>query len=317
MQLLQRVENREYPADYLLSRIRGKRAGLISDWNAVIFSGGPFEYLASSLYGGFVTERSPEGIWRDLMKEYRWVYVRMNREFYEIFRPFFLYCELRTIFICLRHIKGGNAKMAAGIFPSSLLSEEMKKVLRDSGDISTAARQIEKAFLGLSNTFSGVAEISEREGLGGFERELTVRYLVMTVKNGLHPLMKKFFVRIIDARNIMALYKSLRLDPKTAPSFIPYGSISESEFAGIIERKDMREIYRLAGIKDEGPGRSNIEEVLYRNITVFLRKAGRDPLGIGPVLDYLWRSEREVMNLSILYYGRDMDRDTVKTELVH
>lgn len=317
MEILQRVEGRGYPADFLLSRIKGKRAGLISDWTPLIFSEAPFEYLASSRYRGFVTERSPEGIWRDLLKEYRWVYLRMNRDFLEIFRPFFLYCELRTIFICLRHIKGGNAKMAAGIFSSSLLSGEMKKVLSDSGDVATAARQIEKAFLDLSNTFSGVAEISERDGLERFERELTVRYLVMTVRNSLHPLIKKFFVRVIDARNIMALYKYLRLAPKTAPSFILYGSISESEFAGVIERKDILKIHRLAGIKDEGPGRSNIEKVLYRNITIFLRKAGRDPLGIGPVLDYLWRSSIEVMNLSVLYYAREMDRDTVKTELVH
>ncbi len=317
MGLLQRVENREYPADYLLSRIRGKRAGLIADWTALIFGGAPFEYLATSLFRGFVTDRSPEGLWRDLMKEYRWVYLRMNRKFLEIFRPFFLYCELRTIFICLRHIKGGKALRAGGVLSPSLLSEEMKRTLRESKDLATAVGEIEKAFLKLSHAFAGVAETCEREGLEGFERELTSRYLVTTARSRLHPLMKAFFIRLIDSRNILALYKFLRLDPKTAPTFIPAGSISESGFAGIAERKDIMEVCRRAGIKDEGPGLSNVETALYKNISVFLRKAGRDPLGMGSVLDYLWRSEREVMNLGILSYGREIDRETIRKELVY
>jgi vacuolar-type H+-ATPase subunit C/Vma6 len=317
MELLLRVEDRGYPADYLISRIRGKRTVLISDWTTLIFGGSPFEYLASSTYTGFVTERSPEGLWRDLMKEYRWVYLSMNRALLRIFRPFFLYCELRTIFICLRHIKAGKAlKTGAVLFPS-LLSEDMKRALKESCDTAAAARVIEKAFLDLSETFSGISEICDREGLRGFERELTVRYLVTTVRSGLHPLMKDFFARIIDARNIISLYKFLRLDPKTAPAFIPYGSIGESRFAGIIEKKDMLEIYGLAGTKDKGPGRSNIENTLYKNISVFLRKAGRDPLGAGPILDYLWRASIEVMNLSILFYCRDMEREAIMLELVH
>jgi len=316
MELLQGFEDRGYPSDYLLSRIRGKRAGLISDWAPLIFSEAPFEYLASSPYKGFVTRRPPEGVWTDLTNAYQWVYLRMDREFLEIFRHFFLYCELRTIFICLRHIKAGKAVKTGGIFFSSLLSEEMKKLLKEASDITGASRNLEKAFLRLSGEFAGVADICEQEGLKGFERELTTRYLVTTVRTKLHPLMKEFFVRIIDSRNILSLYKFLRLNPKTAPAFIPHGHISESKFSGIIERKEVSEVFGLTGTKDKGQGSSNIEKTLYRNITLFLRKAGRDPLGIGPVLDYLWRSSIAAMNLSILSCGRDMDRETIRRELV-
>jgi vacuolar-type H+-ATPase subunit C/Vma6 len=312
MELLLKVEDRGYPADYILSRIRGKRAGLIADWTGLLFGGSPFEYLSSSTYRGFVTERSPEGLWRDLMKEYRRVYLSMNRALLQIFRAFFLYRELRTIFIGLRHIKTGKALSTGGVFFFSLLSEDMKRALGESRDLATAARVIEKAFLGLSGTFEGISEICDREGLSSFERELAVRYLVTAVRNGLHPLMKEFWRRIIDARNVISLYKFLRLDLKTAPSFIPYGNVGESTFEGIIEKKDILEIYRLAG-GEEG---TNIENTLYKNISAFIRKAGRDPLGAGPVLDYLWRASMEIMNLNILFYGRDMERETVRLELV-
>jgi vacuolar-type H+-ATPase subunit C/Vma6 len=317
MELLKPAEDRGYPSEYLISRITGKRAALISDWTPLVFSGAPFEYLDSSLHKGFVTERSPGGIWRDLMKEYRWVYLRMNSELREIFRPFFLYLELRTIFICLRNIKGGKTEETLNVLPASLLSEDIKKILAEREDILSAVRGIEKGFLTLSDAFAGIADVCDREGLKGFERELMVRYLVTTVRSGVDPLMKDFFVRIIDSRNIISLYKFLMLEPKTPPTFIPHGRVSESEFTGVIARKDIVGIRRLVGTKDEVPGLSNVESALYRKITAFLRKAGRDPLGIGPILDYLWRISLETMNLSILYYGKDLGRETVKGELVY
>ncbi len=312
MEALLRVEDRGYPTDYLLSRIKGKRARLISDWTMLMFGGSPFEYLASSTYRGFVTEGSPEGLWRDLMKEYRRVYFSMNKALIQIFRPFFLYCELRTVFICLRHIKAGKRSDTSGVLSLSLLSEGMKKALGESSDITTAARVVEKFFLNLSETFGGISDICEREGLSGIERELTARYLVMAVRKRTDPLMKEFWGCIIDARNILSLYKFVTFELKTAPAFIPCGGIGESMFAEIIKKKDILDICRLAG----APDGSNVENSLYKNISLFARKAGRDPLGAGPILDYLWRASIEVMNLSILFYGRDMETETIRLELV-
>ena len=315
MELLLSIEDRGYPAEYLISRIRGKRAGLISDWSPLFANGTPTEFLASSRYRGFVTDRSPEGVWRNLMREYRRVYFLMNKKLRNIFRPFFLYSELRTILIRLRHIEGRKGEKNGNILLCSLLSEEFKKVLRESGDVTTAVREIERCFLSLSEGFAGIAGMYAGEGLRGFEKEFTDRYLLGTVKGKLHPLIKEFFVRIIDARNIISLDKYIRLNSKTAPSFISCGSMNGPAFAGIIAQKDLFALHRLAGIRDEGTGMT--EQALYRNITVFLRKAGRDPLSIGPILDYLWRISIEVVNLSILYYGRDIDRETIRRELVH
>ncbi len=251
------------------------------------------------------------------MKEYRWVYFRLNRAFLEIFKPFFLYCELRTIFICVRHIKGGNSSRTGEVLFASLLSDETRDILRDRGDITSTIRDIEKAFLDLSKTFAGVGEVFDREGLAGFERELTARYLMAVAAQELHPLMKEFFVRIIDSRNILSLFKFLRLHPKSVPIFIPLGGIGEAVFAEIIKENDIPRLYRLAGLKGESPGQATLEGTLYRKMTAFLRKAGRDPLGVGPILDYLWRCSIEVMNLRVLSYGGDIEREKLKTELVH
>ncbi len=317
MELLVSVKDMGLPADYLLSRIRGKRAGLVSDWNNLLFSANSLEYLVSSSYKGFIKTTSPEGLWRDLIREYRWVYLRLNKALLAVFRPFFLYSELRTIFICLRHIKGGTASRSGEVLFPSLLSEEMKDILKKSSDVASAVRDIEKAFLELSDTFRGIAGVFDREGLGGFERELTVRYLVMAAGARLHPLIKKFFVHIIDARNILSLYKFIRLQPHGAPPFIPLGSVGESAFKEIIEENDSIRFYKLAGMKSDAPVHATVEASVYKNITLFLRKAGKDPLGVGTVLDYLWRCSVEAMNLRVLSYGEDIPKETLKMELVY
>jgi vacuolar-type H+-ATPase subunit C/Vma6 len=59
-----------------------------------------------------------------------------------------------------------------------------------------------------------------------------------------------------------------------------------------------------------------VELALYKGMTRWLRKEGREPFGAGPILDYLWSCSIEAMNLSVLYQGKDLERDIVAAELV-
>ncbi len=321
MELLESPEDRGYPAEYLLSRIRGRRASLITDWRPLISEAVPLEYLSPSRYGGLATDKTPEGVWRSFVREYRWVYVQMNRTLREAFKPFFLYTELRTLFICLRHLKDKNTGRIDSLLAVSLLSDEIKGVLNTSKDIHSAVAGIERLFLSLSNGFRGLTEIADAEGLRGVEGRLTNTYLVHTLNAKLHPLMRDFFIRIIDSRNIISLYKYLRMNITAPLTFIPGGAIPETRLGEILKKKDLfgigSLIREISGIKMEIPGATQIENALYRGITKFLKKAGKDPLGIGLILDYLWRCSIEAMNLSLLFYGKDLERDAIAAELVH
>ncbi|MGD0886576.1 MAG: V-type ATPase subunit [Thermodesulfovibrionales bacterium] len=320
MELLESSEDRGFPTEYLLSRIRGRRARLITDWRPLIADISPLEYLSSARYCGFVTDRSPDGIWKSLIEEFRWVYVQMNGSLRDIFAPFFLYSELRTLFICLRLLKNKKAGRGDEILSKSLLSANIKKVLKGSHDITSAAAGIERLFLSLSTGFQGIAEQVDTEGLRGIEQRLLQQYLVYVMQSDLHPLVKAFFIRLIDSRNIISLYKYLRLEADKTPSFIPFGSISETRLIEALNKHDIfgigPMIQQLTGVKVDATGMMRVENALYQVITRFLKKAGRDPLGIGPLLDYLWRCSIEAMNLSILLYGKDLERDGITRELV-
>ncbi|MGE5894153.1 MAG: V0D/AC39 family V-type ATPase subunit, partial [bacterium] len=315
MELLERTEDRGYPTEYLLTRIRSKRSQLIRDWKSMLLDIGSLENVSSGRYRGLALEKTPEGIWRRLIREYRWVYSQMNGELREIFRPFFVYSELRTLFICLRHAEDRTAGRLDELLSLSLLSQSLKAVLMKSEDIPTAVDGIERIFRSLSENFSGLREILDDEGLRGVEQRITERYLVHTMNTNLHPLMKRFFIRIIDSRNILKLYKHLKLNMKAPAVFTPGGSIAEERMRDILDAGDLFAvgplIQRFTGVRIDAMETARVENALYRAITRFLKQEGRDPLGIGPILDYLWRCSIETMNLGILLHGRELERDLV------
>lgn len=316
-EFLRKIEDRGYPVDYLLARLRGRRAHLITDWRPLVLSGESPGRIASTRYGSIISDDYPEGIQAHLLKEFGWVYSLMNGALRQIFGPFFLYVELRTIFICLRYAKGKEFGKIERILSMSLLSEKIKEILRGGENLLSAAGGLENCFTSLSNRFTGLRNIFAESGLPGLERTLSIKYLEHTVHSKLHPVMKDFFIAIVDSRNILSLCKYIRLNETTAPPFISGGSITETMFEIITDRKDIAEISslvrKLAGVE---PDPANMETSLYRMVTRLLKKAGREPLSLGLILDYLWRCSLEATNMSILLYGREIDRGIIASEIV-
>lgn len=318
--LLQQPADQGYPAEYLIARIRGRRSRLIAEWRPLVFEPDVSDYLASGRYQGFVRERSPDRIWRNLLQEYGWVYRQMNEQLRAVFRPFILYTELKTLFICLREAKDRNLEKA-DLLEASLLSDRVKTVLTTAPDPAAALPEIEKLFLPLSGQFSGLAKTLETNGLRGVEQKLVNTFLAAVAgMRRLHPVMKTFFVRLIDSRNILSAYKFLKLEEAGRPPFLPGGTMPETGMREVIQKDDLMGICSLvrqyAGIRIDRPDPTKVELALYRGITAFLKKEGREPFGPGPLLDYLWKCSLEVMNLSLLLSTRDLERDLVAAELV-
>jgi len=317
--LLRRERTQGYPSEYLLSRVRGRRSRLIRDWRPLIFDGSAFDHLASAQYQGFVRERTPEGMWRALLQEHGWVHGQMEEAARRIFAPYFLYAELRTVFICLRCLQGDKAQKAGEVIGASLLSDEMKAVLRE-GPVADALAALDVLFKALSPAFDGLAAAYREKGLREVEQILTHQYLVFVLQLPLDPVMREFFVRVIDSRNILALYKALRMGSPGSGRFLPGGQVPVERLMNLLENEDILEIAGLirqaTGLAVASPEPTLVEAALYRGITRFLKGAGRDPLDVALIVDHLWRCQLEVMNLSMLLAGKDLARDEVAAELV-
>jgi vacuolar-type H+-ATPase subunit C/Vma6 len=132
--------------------------------------------------------------------------------------------------------------------------------------------------------------------------------------------MREFFIRLVDARNVLALYKHLRWEMKDVPHFLRGGKVSSSRLRGIVAKGDVFQIIplirSLTGMTVKIPEPSAVENALYRGMTRFLRKTGREISGVGFILDYLWRCAVEAVNLGILSHGKDMERDSLRAELI-
>jgi hypothetical protein len=319
-ELLEKTTDPGFPADYLFSRLKGRRSRLVTDWNALVASPSPLDQVPEGHYLRIIGERSAEAVWRALLYEYGWVYHQMNGTLRETFAPFFLYAELGTMIICLRYLRELKKDKVREMLTASLLSRDIKRILSQTDDDISAIEEIEKAFFRFSERFAGIAEIMRTEGLKGFEQKLVERYLSDVVGAGNDPLLRAFFRRLIDARNMLALAKLLRLGTTADQNFISGGSVDTARINDILVRRNEQAADKLLR-ESTGEMRitadlKGIEASFYRSVGRWLKRESRATAGIGPALDYLWRCSIDALNLSVLYYGQNLGRDAVSAELV-
>jgi len=321
MELLQEPENRGYPTEYLLSRIRGRRVYLMKDWDNLLFTPDPIEHLLPTSYGEFINEYFLDGVWKKLLKEFKWVYIQMNKGLRDVFRQFFQYSELKTLLICFRNkIKKTPPAEIERLLSSSLLSEEVKETLKMETDLPSVLEVFEKELLFPSIRLSGLKDVFLKTGLLGVEHRLTSAFLEQIAGSELHSVIKKFFVYKIDSKNIIAISKYLRWGIKADPLIISGGGIRESKLRTVINTREIHKIvhlvYQLTGLSVEEPGPSNVENTLLIGLTKKIKIMGREFEDIGFILDYLWRCFIEAQNLSIILYGKEINRDLLREELV-
>lgn len=321
MNLLEIPDNAGYPTVYLLARLRGRSAHFINEWDGPLFSPDPVEYLRATRYGEYVTEYSGDGAWKHLLREFKWVYLQMNNKLREIFSPFFMFAEIKTLIACFRfktvkEISTETDKLLA----FSLLSNETKKILAMKAEMPDVLDKFENKLLRLSGKPSGLGESFFNDGLKGLEQRLTLMIIGNIINSGLHPVLRNFFIRLIDVKNLTAAYKHIRWGVKTLPYLIPGGNLTESKLKKIFQADEISGVCELihhaTGSIIEEETAPHIERTLYAGLLKQTKIMQRESLDIGLVLHYLWRCYMETLNLSIILYGRDIDKNTLKGELV-
>jgi len=310
------TESAGYPSEYLVSRIRGRRAGFIKEWDDITLNPGTFESLIITRYGGLKEE-----IRIGMLREFQWVYNQMNKKLKEIFKPFFIYFEIKTLTACLRYkMKNEPVKEIESLLSFSLLPEGIKGHLKTGEELPAAVEYFEEETSLFSSGIRGLKNVFLKEGLKGVEERLFRSCLEKIIHSSLHPVIRNFFVFTIDSRNIIALYKHLQWDITSMPYFIQGGSIMKSQFEKAAQSKELSGIselvHRLTGHDTEGQSLSKIETLLRTLMTKQIRTMMRDNSDIGLILDYLWRRFIEAQNLSIIFYGRDVEKEVIKRELV-
>jgi vacuolar-type H+-ATPase subunit C/Vma6 len=318
--LLRGIDNGGYPFEYLLARIAVRKDGLIADWQPMLNTADPLAAIPDGNRHSRPEDRSAEGIWKVLLHEYAWVYGQMDDAARDIFAPFFTWFELKTLILCLRNKAAKNNAKIKELLTASLLAENLQKILAGELDAFAAVAAVETAFVSLSDSFRGLRDIFRSKGLQGLEQALTDTWLEQTSTTELHPVIRDFIRGLIDFRNLLNLYKRLRWDVPGTPSFLKGGVVGRARLEEVLAARQPAGfaalLHRFPGVQGEVSVSGNPEHLLLRGMTRSLRIKSREPSGCGLMLDYLWRSYIETVNLGILCNWKSVDRETIAVELI-
>jgi len=304
MTLLSRPAFAGYPDEYLLARLRGRRAGLGSERQSQAAAAGMTDAEA----------------WDTQRSEFRWVYHQMNVGLRQTFAPLFLWFELRTIILCLRLRRGGERGKAAGLLPASLLAKPLQQALTEEGEPAEVMDALSGLLAAVAEPYRGLADLYRQQGGRELEQRLVTLYLERMTDLPLHPLLREFFRGLIDLRNLVTLAKQLRWQLREPQVFIRGGEITPERLGQALEEGSAAGLAALlAALPGMGASPAaplNPEQQLFGWLTGKVRRLGRDPLGVGLVLDYLWRCFVEAHNLSLIIHGEGLDHETLGAELI-
>jgi len=304
MALLSRPAFDGYPDEYLLARLKGRWAGLGSGRQSKAAAGGMTDADA----------------WDPMHSEFRWVYRQMNERLRLTFAPLFLWFELRTIILCLRFRRGGDRAKAAGLLPASLLAKPLQQALTEEGEPAEVMEALSGLLAAVAEPYRGLADLYRQRGGRELEQRLVTLYLERMTDLPLHPLLREFFRGLIDLRNLVTLAKLLRWQLREPQVFIRGGEITPERLGQALEEGSAAGLAALLaalpgmGVPPAAP--LNPEQQLFGWLTAKVRRLGRDPLGVGLVLDYLWRCFVEAHNLSLMIHGEGLDHETLSAELI-
>jgi len=321
MNILQSTERTGYPSEYLLARLSGRRAYFIKDWDHLLHSHDPYESLRGTKYPTSMTLHSKGDVWKSLSKEHSWIYLQMNSGLRDVFQPYFVYAELKTLLTYLRYnTQNGSTAETERLLTFSLLSDKVKDMMKSIKHLPIFLESFEKSFLLSARLSSPLVRVLLKEGLTGVEQTLKIITFTWIMNLDLHPVMERFFTVTADLKNIMIACKHLRWRITSKPVFFEGGKIRKSVFLKIIESGDVSEIvqfiHRYTGERPQEPALSHIECVLLKSMTKQIRTMAREHPDSGPILDYLWRCYLEALNISIILYGQEIESTLIKNELI-
>jgi len=278
-QLLHDFPQCEYPDEYLVARLRGRRSSFI------------FEQRSQPEGTISVAERNR--IQEQGCDERRWLFKQLNSNQRKNLAPLFLYFEVEILFQCLRCIEAGQCERIEGLLQTSLLSGQVKQILRENSAPADVLMRLERELKCIEIPVKGLAESYESGGIQKSEemiRRVLLSQVFFTVH---HPDVLGFFRNLIDIRNIMILAKHLHWQLESKPDLYSGGSFRERVYKKNVTEEELARRVRHFVRETVALG-ANLhpvrleKELLYcllKKLVISRRVSGL----ISSVIEYLWQ----------------------------
>jgi len=273
MQLLSTRQPAELPTEALLARLRCRRSKI-------------------ELAAGKAFETPPDEI-------IDWVYARLNGRLRKRLAPFLELLAMRNLVLLLRYRLAEESPPAI-LLQHALLAEPLQNLLKEAAKPEAVVARLEAA-LATEYPFAGsLVAIYRSQGPGGVEQQLTSGILEHGLKRSGNAIIGRTLRYLVDMRNCLAVRKFWRWQVSQAPPLTCGGSLPLNTLKRVWAAHDDD---RLAALATRLSGRSvhrmepvNLEQGLLNGLTRLLRQAGRDPLGLAVIIEYLWRIQLAAHN---------------------
>jgi len=291
MKLLTPAKPSELPADTLLARLRYRRAAV-----------------------NLAIDQATEVPVADAVS---WVYRRLNPHLRKRLEPFLDLLAMRSLVLGLRYTLAGDPPPAA-VLRYTLLAEPLCRSLMDIGDAEGTVARLETALVEDYPFVTGLLATYRNQGPGGVELQLAEGILQFGLDRS-RGVLKEVLSYLVDMRNCLTIHKLWRWQVSQPPALVPGGWIAKAKLQHIWASHDSDRLSRLVASLSGEPLDSSssiaVEQCLLQGMTRRLRRAGRNPLGLGLIIEYLWRAQLAMHN-QVLREGMAIDREELLGEVL-
>lgn len=309
LRLLHDLPQRNYPGDYLLSRIRCRRVSLLAE-----------DY--SNEDENLSADASDAAIWVRDQDERQWLFSQMNHDLRRAMAPLFLHFEINTLVLCLRFIEAENLDEIDSLLDRSLLSLDLQKNLRGNVSMPEVIERLDRFFHDAPLAVKGLTGVYENEGIQGCEEIIRINFFEQVLRTCTDPDMHSFFQDIVDLKNILTVAKCLRWNRESAPGLIAGGRLSVTVNDQPVSEDRLRFLVRRLTkeerVSDEQLRPVSLEPALY---AILLQKLTRSRRVAGQVvvcIEYILRRDLVSKNRSIHLHARQREgKGLAGREIVH
>jgi len=285
----------EYPIEYLLSRLMGRKAAASSELAACLAGSLPLPWATASEIG---KNEQAERLWL-----YRQLPARLRRDL----APVFIFHELPLLINLLRMRRAGASPFGPALPPGSLLCPEAEKTLNQAETADELAGKITALLAArLAPGFGELAGLYPARGLAAFEQSLYRLFFTLAGVGAKNAAVRLFFRELVDLRNLLALAKAHYWREEMA--FIPGGLFAANWEKALAEPGRAEKILAVFGWPDGLPKEiatlSALEDFLLRRIGRTLRRRAAGEAPADRLIDYLWFKDILAKNQGLLYYRR-------------
>lgn len=247
-----------------------------------------------------------------------WVYQRLNRRLRKRLTPFLDLLAMRNLVLTLRYTLAGDTPPAA-LTNNSLLARPLQHLASKPDESKATIAQLEAALAGDYPFVAGLTATYQNQGPGGVEQQLGEGILQHGLARSGNGILRDTLRYLIDMRNCLMINKLWRWQVNQPPPLTAGGLLAISSLQRIWATHDSDRLARLTSRRAGEPLPAGeaiaMEQCLLKGLTRFLRRAGRDPLGLAIIVEYLWLAQLGVHN-QLLRQTLSADRNELLGEVL-